>query len=281
MDEGTQDVLLLSTYDNGCSPRITNIGFYNRSDSVVSFRNGHSLPAEIKENMGSHLHDNRYIEFSDNTLRELCLSTKQYVDIEVLKDRYMANIMDWYNMVRAGDDAPTIPCQIPENSPGEWSTLRIGKMSAENYDGTCDVVMEPRSETEHKFTVRFKDCNLQHIEKNHEVFNGSFSMDFTCLGISEDNSLDHACVFTKTQPNKIIQHDYISWVVGGYQGKVFLYYVGTCARNTRLDIVTDEKRRHPIATFTFLRYSNSSSNFGLELYTVCVSVMTYIIILLY
>ena len=42
-----------------------NVGLYNRSESVVSYRNGFSIPAIIKENMGSHVHPERYVEFTD------------------------------------------------------------------------------------------------------------------------------------------------------------------------------------------------------------------------
>ena len=51
-----KDFLFLSTYDNGCSPRITNFGFVNRSASVMSYANGKSYLAKVKENMGSHIH---------------------------------------------------------------------------------------------------------------------------------------------------------------------------------------------------------------------------------
>ena len=260
MDEGNEDILLLSTSDNGCTPRITNLGFYNRSDSVVSFRNGHSLPAKIKENMGSHIHDERYIEFDDWTQRELCSSTSQIVDIKPLKDKYIAGILDWYNMVRTGDDAPTVPCDIPENDPGEWTMLRIGTMATEKYDGKCDVRMEPHLETDHSFTMNFKDCFLKKKDKSRKVFNGSFTMEFTCLGIAEDNDYDDACVFTKTQPNEILNHDYVSWVIPDYDRKVFMYYVGSCAHTTKVDIVKEHPTKKAIATLAFDRYAGPSVN---------------------
>ena len=206
--------------------------------------------------MGSHIHDERYLEFDSFTRQQLCSTTSQIVDVEPLKDKYIPEILDWYNMVRTGDDAPTAPCKFPENDPGEWTALRIGTMETEKYDGKCDVKMEPHLETDHTFTMNFKDCYLQKKDKSRKVFNGSFSMDFTCLGIAEDNSYDNACVFTKTQPNEILNHDYISWVIPDYSRQVYLYYDGTCAHTTEVKL--KNRKKTAIATLKFYDFTGSS-----------------------
>ena len=200
----------------------------------------------------------------------VCSTSQLIVDIHPLGDRYIPAVQDWYTLVRSGEEAPTVPCNIPENDPGEWSTLRVGSGSFPGkYDGMCAIGMESHlPETEDSFTVHFKHCYLQNKDKSREVFNASFTMKFTCLGIAQENYYDDACVFTRTTPNEIIDLDYVSWVIQDYKDKTYLYYVGSCAHWTSLYIEKDPPEKHAIATLTFQRYASTATTILSERFLV-------------
>ena len=201
---------------------------------------------------------------------KVCSTSDLIVDIYPLGDRYIPSVQDWYTLVRSGEEAPTVPCNIPENDPGEWSTLRVGEGSfSGKYDGTCAVRMEPHSlETEDSFTVHFKNCYLQKKDKSRAVFNNSFTMEFTCLGIAEENYYDDACIFTRTTPNEIIDLDYVSWIIQDYNDKNYLYYVGSCAHWTSLSIEKDPPDKRAIATLSFHRYASKAATILTEHFVV-------------
>ncbi len=46
-DSGAEDALLLAASDDGCAPRVMNVGLYNRSAALIAFRNGYSVPVKV------------------------------------------------------------------------------------------------------------------------------------------------------------------------------------------------------------------------------------------
>ncbi len=252
--ENYKDFLFLSTYDNGCSPRITNFGFVNRSASVMSFVNGQSFLAKVKEHMGSHIHRERYIEFDSKVWLDVCVSARMPADVRLLKDTYRPYVLDSFNMVRDSVRALTVPCVLPEASEGEWSVPRIGQASFPGYTGQCKAEISPRSITEDTFHVDFRGCHL--VDKDGMRHNKSFSMEFTCLGIYQNNGFDDGYVFTKSKPNDYITNDLQCWIFSNYKTYEFITHVGTCSDTYYHKLADGEKI--PMVKLKFPYFSNSA-----------------------
>ncbi len=212
---------------------------------------------QIRGRKQPHRDPERQLDFDSATTERLCVSAELHQDLEVLRDRFLPESYGWFTLVRAA--APPAPCAIPETRAGEWTTLRTGSMTAGTHAGSCDVRMEPHAQDDDSFTLNFQHCYLKTNDKSGTtVFNSSFSMRFTCVGVAQDNENEDVCIFAKTQPNDIIQHDYVSFVVSDHDPTVHMYYVGTCDLNTRLGLDGQNAERQPIATMHFGRFGVAS-----------------------
>ena len=105
------EYIMLSTYTNGCSPRMNTLLVAERDEAVLSFRLGPSQLATL----GLGINDDLSWQVDNTLWGHKCRDMEYRADPDPLYDTYRPYQDGWFNLIDAGEYASTVDCEIPFN----------------------------------------------------------------------------------------------------------------------------------------------------------------------
>jgi len=291
MKAASYEYIVLRTYDNGCSPRVTTLNLAQHDGASLAYRIGPSQLAPLSISMAddfSWVVNNHMWGFK-------CDSMHYHSDQDPLYDKYRPFHGGWFNLVNTSPHSPTVECRLPVYND---SSLRdaLGHIEVTLRTRTGAICNGKLRDDADRTMLRLDitACTYDMMVDGAEDITTGQSYHFKCISRSMTKPTDHApykrmFLITRAVPGDGISsshsspghalsptgHAHTCWLFIPERSTVYWTSSGECDVNTEHHV--EAGFRQPVAYLTFHQSSSLAVANKPVVWALCILVCTLLI----